>query len=55
MADDLLTLFSGLGLPEEEPNDEDPARPGALWDPYAEVEGGVAYGGNGPGEGPEEL
>ena len=57
MAEDLLNLFLGLGLPEEEAGDaqEDPARPGALWDPEGEVEGGVAYGGDDSGEGAEEL
>ncbi|WP_413216943.1 type I-E CRISPR-associated endonuclease Cas1e [Thermus oshimai] len=55
MVDDLLDLFSGLGLPEEEdPIEEDPTRPGGLWDPEGEVEGGVAYGGDDPGEGTEE-
>ena len=44
-----------LGLPEEEdPVEEDPTRPGGLWDLEGEVEGGVAYGGDDPGEGAEE-
>lgn len=53
MAEDLLGLFQGLGLPGEEDLgavEEDPTRPGGLWD----LEGGVAYGGDDPGEGPEE-
>lgn len=54
MVEDLLDLFSGLGLPEEELEEEDPTRPGGLWDLEGEVEGGVAYGGDGPGEGSEE-
>jgi len=55
MAEDLLNLFRGLGLPEEEdPVEEDPTRPGGLWDLEGEVEGGVAYGGDDPGEGAEE-
>ncbi|TBH14959.1 type I-E CRISPR-associated endonuclease Cas1e [Thermus thermamylovorans] len=56
MVEDLLDLFQGLGLPEEaKEEEEDPTRPGGLWDPEGEVEGGVAYGGDGPGEGAEEL
>ncbi|WP_337845680.1 type I-E CRISPR-associated endonuclease Cas1e [Thermus sp.] len=55
MVDDLLDLFSGLGLPEgEDLLEEDPTRPGSLWDPEGEVEGGVSYGGDDPGEGAEE-
>jgi len=34
--------------------EEDPTRPGGLWDLEGEVEGGVAYGGDDPGEGAEE-
>ncbi|GBC78903.1 CRISPR-associated endonuclease Cas1 [bacterium HR09] len=55
MVEDLLDLFSGLGLPgEDEVEDEEPSRPGGLWDLEGEVEGGVAYGGADPGEGTEE-
>ena len=54
MVEDLLDLFAGLGLPEEEVDEEDPTRPGGLWDPEGVVEGGVAYGGDDPGEGAEE-
>ncbi|RDI95465.1 type I-E CRISPR-associated endonuclease Cas1 [Meiothermus sp. QL-1] len=54
MVGDLLDLFKGLGLPEEEEDEEDPTRPGGLWDPAGEVEGGVAYGGDDPGESAEE-
>jgi CRISPR-associated protein Cas1 len=55
MAEDLLDLFSGLGLPEEgDPVEEDPTHPGGLWDPEGEVEGGVNHAGDGPGEGSEE-
>ncbi|WP_298630717.1 type I-E CRISPR-associated endonuclease Cas1e [uncultured Thermus sp.] len=50
MVEDLLWLFSGLGLPEEEGEEDDPTRPGGLWDLEGEVEGGVAYGGADPGE-----
>ncbi|WP_114312722.1 type I-E CRISPR-associated endonuclease Cas1e [Thermus caldifontis] len=52
VVEDLLWLFSGLGLPEEEAEEDDPTRPGGLWDLEGEVEGGVAYGGPDPGEGP---
>ncbi len=55
MVENLLDLFSGLGLPEEPLDDEDPTQPGGLWDPEGEVEGGVAYGGPDPGEGAEEA
>jgi CRISPR-associated protein Cas1 len=55
MAEDLLELFRGLDLPgDEDPVEEDPTRPGGLWDLEGEVEGGVAYGGDDPGEGSEE-
>lgn len=56
MVDDLLDLFSGLGLPEEEEEtlEEDPTRPGGLWDPKGGVEGGIAYGRDDPGEGAEK-
>ncbi|MDR7587721.1 MAG: type I-E CRISPR-associated endonuclease Cas1e [Armatimonadota bacterium] len=54
MVEDLLDLFSGLGLPDVDLEEEDPTRPGGLWDPEGEVKGGVAYGGDGPGEGAEE-
>jgi CRISPR-associated protein Cas1 len=51
MAEHLLGLFSDLGLPEGGDRvEEDPTRPGTLWDPAGEVEGGVAYGGDDPGE-----
>lgn len=53
MVEDLLDLFSGLGLSREDLAKEDPTRPAALWDPGGEVEGGVAYGGDGAGEGAE--
>jgi len=55
MADDLLGLFSGLGLPEDADSaDEDPTRPGALWDPAGEVQGGISHVGDDPGESSEE-
>lgn len=50
VAEDLLSLFAGLGFPEMDLEEEDPSRPGSLWDPDGEVEGGVAYGGDRPGE-----
>lgn len=52
IVEDLLWLFSGLGLPEEEVEEDDPTQPGGLWDLEGEVEGGVAYGGPDPGESP---
>lgn len=68
VVEDLHRLFAGLGPSEEfaharsvregavdeEAFDFDEARPGRLWDPNSEVEGGVAYGGDDPGEGAEE-
>lgn len=53
IVEDLLDLFAGLGLPDEDV-EEDSTSPGKLWDPEGEVEGGVAYGGDVSGEGAEE-
>ncbi len=50
MAEDLLELFAGLGLPEEKEEEEDYRQPGALWDLEGNVEGGIAYGGPNSGE-----
>lgn len=54
--DDLHKLFANLGQYADDDNDyaEDGARPGALWDPEGNVEGGVAYGGDGAREGAQE-
>ena len=64
VTEDLLRLFSDLGLPEEDPSgharhataylEDNPTRPGGLWDPEGEVEGGVAYGGDDSGKGTKE-
>ncbi|GAA5336038.1 type I-E CRISPR-associated endonuclease Cas1e [Thermus hydrothermalis] len=54
MVDDLLGLFSGLGPEDLLSEEADPTHPGGLWDPEGVVEGGVAYGGDGVGEGAEE-
>jgi len=55
--DDLHRLFADLGNSAPEDGDAyaaDGARPGALWDPAGNVEGGVAYGDDGAREGAEE-
>lgn len=52
--DDLHRLFAGLWPDDHKGQvdyDEDPARPGRLWDPQGEVVGGVAYDDPGPGKG----
>lgn len=56
VAEDLLRLFEGLGgMPQAYSEDElfaeDGAAPGPLWDPQGQVQGGVNYGGDDPGEG----
>ena len=56
---DLHRLFQDLQDGSETEEDEDPyaddaARPGRLWDPGGEVEGGVDHGYDGLGEGSEE-
>lgn len=54
IVDDLHRLFANLGHDEGPPEDDrysdDPSTPGGLWDPDGAVEGGVAYGGDGPRE-----
>lgn len=50
---DLHRLFTSDGEAGSE-YAADGARPGALWDPKGNVEGGVAYGGDGAGKGTEE-
>lgn len=49
---DLHALFDELDLPD--PYADDPSKPGELWDPEGNVAGGVAYGGDGAGEGAQE-
>ncbi len=53
IVDDLSSLFDALV--DENLNDEDMWRPGDLWDPDRSLAGGVNYGGDGPGESPDEL
>ncbi len=58
IVDDLHRLFDGLGgevgVDDEDDYAEDAARPGALWDPDGDVEGGVDHGRDGVGKGAEE-
>lgn len=57
VVDDLHRLFDGLGGDGPEDDElyaSDGARPGELWDPEGNVEGGVDYGSDGAGEGSEE-
>lgn len=56
MVDDIHRLFADLGPGEEGQDfDDDPARPGELWDPEGSVAGGVSYDCDDSGERPEEL
>ena len=49
MVADLHTLM-GANPDEDDAYADDAARPGELWDPEGDVEGGVSYAGDGPGE-----
>lgn len=53
MVADLHGLM-GSSPDDEEPYDTDAARPGDLWDPEGDVEGGVSHGGDGAGAGAAE-
>lgn len=52
IVEDLHKLFDGLEIAD--PYADDPSKPGQLWDPAGDVEGGVAYGGDGAPEGAEK-
>ena len=57
IVDDLNHLFQGLrggSADDEDIYASDPARPGELWDPSGNKEGGIFYGGDGVGKGSSE-
>ena len=49
MVNDLHDLMGSR--PDDPADEDDPARPGDLWDPEGDVEGGVAYDGDHSGKG----